>query len=79
MKGRYYYQSSFLNVEMRHNPSFTWQSILWGCELFMCGTRWRICTVQRMRIKKDPWLVSRFHRTPLWVIESLKLIMFRLF
>lgn len=47
---------SFLAVNIGHNPSYIWRSILWGRGGILQGTRWKVGNGEDIRVCHDPWI-----------------------
>lgn len=45
-----------MKVTLGSKPPYAWQSILWGCELFEKGYRWRVGNGYNINIGSDPWI-----------------------
>ena len=56
LKAKYFPNSSFLDVNIGHNVSYVWRSIVWGRELLKEGLRWRIGDGESVQVFKDPWI-----------------------
>jgi hypothetical protein len=56
LKGRYYPHTDFLAAVKPKTTSFTWRSILFGCELLLKGLRWGIGNGDRISIMQDNWI-----------------------
>ncbi|XP_060963954.1 uncharacterized protein LOC115715819 [Cannabis sativa] len=56
LKSRYYPNNNFLQANIGHSPSFTWQGIHWGRSLFVAGLRWKIGEGCRINCADDPWI-----------------------
>ena len=55
-KGRYFPNSSFMEAELRSNPSFVWRSLLEASELFRAGTAWKVGDGKSIRVTDHRWL-----------------------
>ena len=55
-KARYFPNSSFMEAELRSNPSFVWRSLLEASELFRAGTAWKVGDGKSIRVKDHRWL-----------------------
>jgi ribonuclease HI len=66
-KARYFPNSTFLDANLGHNPSFTWRG-LWGArEVLLKGCRWVIGDGRKIRVMGDPWIREegeRWMRSP---------------
>jgi hypothetical protein len=56
MKGRYFPDSDFLSAGKPRDASFTWCSILFGCDLLLKGLMWGIRNGEHVNILKDLWV-----------------------
>ena len=56
LKARYFPITDFLSAQEGSSPSYTWQSILWGQELLLCGLRWWIGDGRLVQIYGDAWI-----------------------
>lgn len=56
LKAKYFKHTSFDNAELGRHPSYTWKSILVGCDELKKGLRWRIGNGKDIRIWTDKWL-----------------------
>ena len=50
-KVRYYPDSTFLDAKLKANPSYVWRSIMGVQNLIHMGTKWRIGTREKVRIR----------------------------
>ena len=41
-KARYFPNSTFLDAEMDHNPSYVWRSLLSAREVLLAGSKWQV-------------------------------------
>ena len=41
-KARYFPNSTFLDAEMGHNPSYVWHSLLSAREVLLAGSKWQV-------------------------------------
>uniref|UniRef100_A0A803PYN1 Reverse transcriptase domain-containing protein n=1 Tax=Cannabis sativa TaxID=3483 RepID=A0A803PYN1_CANSA len=64
LKHRYFSTTSFLDANIGHSPSYTWQSICWGRELLVKGMRFKICDGHRIVCATDPWIPSHTNFKP---------------
>ena len=55
-KARYFPNSSFMEAELRSNPSFVWRSLLEASELFRAGTAWKVGDGKSIRVTDHRWL-----------------------
>uniref|UniRef100_A0A803PRY6 Reverse transcriptase domain-containing protein n=1 Tax=Cannabis sativa TaxID=3483 RepID=A0A803PRY6_CANSA len=56
LKSRYYPNNDFLQANVGHSPSLTWQGIHWGRSLLIAGLRWKIGEGCRINCADDPWI-----------------------
>lgn len=56
LNARYYPWGSFISAQLGYAPSYTWQSILEGRELFLEGLMWVVGDGYTINIWSDPWL-----------------------
>ncbi|KAH9725592.1 putative reverse transcriptase/RNA-dependent DNA polymerase [Citrus sinensis] len=56
LKARYYKETDFLQARAGSNPSYIWQSILWGRQVLQKGIRWRIGNGEKIQICRDNWI-----------------------
>lgn len=56
MKRRYFRHSDFMEAKLGSNPSYIWQSILWGREVIHKGLRWRIGDGKLVKVYQSGWL-----------------------
>lgn len=64
MKGRYYGNSSPLEVEKSNMPSYGWRSILAAKDLLKNGLRRTIGTGEMTFVWRDPWIPAEQPRKP---------------
>jgi hypothetical protein len=64
LKARYFPNSSILEATATSGISYTWRSILKGCDLLKEGLVWRIGDGSRVNIWSDPWIVRDGSRCP---------------
>uniref|UniRef100_A0A803PIB5 Reverse transcriptase zinc-binding domain-containing protein n=1 Tax=Cannabis sativa TaxID=3483 RepID=A0A803PIB5_CANSA len=56
LKSKYFPHNSFLDANMGHSPSLTWQGIRWGRELLIKGLRWKIGEGRSIGCGLDSWI-----------------------
>lgn len=56
LSGRYYPNSSILDVSFRSNSSFFWKGFVWGLDLLKRGIRKNLGSSHSIRMFSDPWL-----------------------
>ncbi|XP_030478273.1 uncharacterized protein LOC115695341 [Cannabis sativa] len=60
LKALYYPHDNFIEASLVHFGSTVWQSILWGRELLIKGSRWCVGDDCTIRINEDPWSLEVF-------------------
>ncbi|XP_024019719.1 uncharacterized protein LOC112091106 [Morus notabilis] len=55
-RAKYFHHGPILEVEVGHNPSYTWRSLLWGKELLAKGIRWQVGSGRNVTVFRDPWM-----------------------
>jgi hypothetical protein len=58
LKAKYFLHHSFLESSVKHNSSYIWRSICASKDVLVAGLGWRVGTGEKIRIWKDPWLMS---------------------
>ncbi|KAM6541182.1 hypothetical protein CsatB_005629 [Cannabis sativa] len=56
LKALYYPNSEFLTAGLRNCCSNIWRGIIWGRELILKGSRWRVTDGNKIRINEDRWI-----------------------
>ncbi|KAK9209014.1 hypothetical protein WN944_001375 [Citrus x changshan-huyou] len=56
LKARYFKHDDFLNAKIGSNPSFIWRSIMWGRQIILKGSRWRIGSREKVQVYISNWL-----------------------
>ncbi|KAH9650223.1 putative reverse transcriptase/RNA-dependent DNA polymerase [Citrus sinensis] len=56
LKARYFKNDDFLEAKIGSNPSFIWRSILWGRQIILKGSRWRIGSGENIQVYRSNWL-----------------------
>ena len=56
LKGWYFPTSSFLKAEIGNSRSYVWSSFVWGRELIVAGSRWRVGARSTISVYSDRWL-----------------------
>jgi hypothetical protein len=64
LKAKYFPQSSILEARPKQGMSYTWRSILKGCELMKEGIIWRVGNRDSIAVWEDPWLPRGTTRCP---------------
>jgi hypothetical protein len=64
LKAKYFPAGSILEATPSCGISYTWRSILKGCELLKKGLIWRIGDGQNVNMWTDPWINREGSRTP---------------
>lgn len=59
IKARYYPNTSILNAQLGHNPSFIWRSLMESLEVVKAGVRRKIGTGEATRVWQVPWLPDK--------------------
>uniref|UniRef100_A0A803P6S5 Reverse transcriptase domain-containing protein n=1 Tax=Cannabis sativa TaxID=3483 RepID=A0A803P6S5_CANSA len=73
LKHRYFSNCSFLEANIGHSPSLTWQSICWGKELLLKGLRFKIGDGIHVDSGKDPWIPSHNNFKPIDIDRILSI------
>ncbi|KAJ9153349.1 hypothetical protein P3X46_026797 [Hevea brasiliensis] len=60
LKGRYFPHTSFIRAKKGNNPSWGWQSLLWGRQVLTRGVRWQFSDGNSILCKEDLWIPSSF-------------------
>ena len=55
-KARYFPNSTFLDAEMGHNPSYVWRSLLSVREVLLAGSKWQVGNGDTIKILSHDWL-----------------------
>ena len=55
-KARYFPNSTFLDAEMDHNPSYVWRSLLSAREVLLAGSKWQVGNGDTIKILSHDWL-----------------------
>ena len=55
-KERYFPNTSFLEAELGHNPSFVWRSLLAARDIIHAGSRWTIGNGRSISVASSSWL-----------------------
>jgi hypothetical protein len=64
LKAKYFPQSSILEARPKQGMSYTWRSILKGCELMKEGIIWWVGNRDSIAVWEDPWLPRGTTRCP---------------
>ncbi|KAL5804903.1 hypothetical protein ACOSQ3_031703 [Xanthoceras sorbifolium] len=56
LKSVYFPLVSFLKAPLGSSPSFVWRSLLWGRDLVILGSRWRIGNRESTFVYRDRWI-----------------------
>ena len=54
-KARYFPNSSFMEAEIEHNPSYVWWSLVATREVIMEGSRWRVGNGRQIEVGSRNW------------------------
>ena len=60
-KARYYPNGTFLDAELRANPSYVWHSVMEAQHLVKSNVRWRIGNGNLVSIWGELWLRDEHH------------------
>ena len=63
-KARYFPNSSFMEAEIEHNPSYVWWSLVAAREVIMEGSRWRVGNGRQIEVGSRNWRLEG--RRPDW-------------
>ena len=55
-KARYFPNSTFLDAEIGHNPSYVWHSLLSAREVLLAGSKWQVGNGDTIKILSHDWL-----------------------
>jgi len=58
LKGKYFYDCSFLEAKPKTNASFSWKNIRLSRDLLKRGIRWRVGNGNNIRVASDNWIPS---------------------
>ncbi|GAU34382.1 hypothetical protein TSUD_217220 [Trifolium subterraneum] len=64
LKAKYFPRNGFLDVNIGHNPSYTWRSIQSSIPLLSLGYRWKIGDGRNINVWTEPWILSRSNMRP---------------
>ncbi|XP_024033484.1 uncharacterized protein LOC112095607 [Citrus clementina] len=56
LEAKYFKKADFLNAKLGSNPRFIWRSIIWGRQVILAGSRWRIGKGDKVQIYKASWI-----------------------
>ena len=56
-KARYFPNSTFLDAEIGHNPSYVWHSLLSAREVLLAGSKWQAGNGDTIKILSHDWLL----------------------
>ncbi|XP_073153487.1 uncharacterized protein [Henckelia pumila] len=56
LKARYFKFSNIMDAPRGSNPSYIWQSIIWGREIIAKGIQWRVGDDKNIAAFKDAWI-----------------------
>ena len=56
-KARYFPNSTFLDAEIGHNPSYVWHSLLSAREVLLAGSKWQVGNGDTIKILSHDWLL----------------------
>uniref|UniRef100_A0A803PAT0 Reverse transcriptase domain-containing protein n=1 Tax=Cannabis sativa TaxID=3483 RepID=A0A803PAT0_CANSA len=67
LKARYFPNSSVLEADPGFNPSYSWRSLLWGCDLMKRGLIWKVGDGSNIHTIQDHWIPGlryKFYASP---------------
>ncbi|KAK0583366.1 hypothetical protein LWI29_036220 [Acer saccharum] len=56
LKASYFPYVDFIDAECNSSASYIWKSLMWGKNIIVTGTRWRVGDGKTIRIYKDRWI-----------------------
>lgn len=56
LKRKYFHDYDFLLSEDKNGSSYLWKSLLWGHDVIIKGTCWKVGCGETIRVFDDPWL-----------------------
>ena len=56
LKAKYFPTCDFIHASIRHNPSYTWTSLISTHSLVIEGLRWRVGNGANIKVWQDKWL-----------------------